>query len=131
MTLRAPRNVALAHAVVAAEPLDRARNDCTAGLELRKKPVTKAVSEKPLDSVTSHPHLSSEWTKGVVVQGEHDVVSNDAMIGPDLGPEFVRVPYCGDFVGLERRCLKLLSSHALSRFTWADSIGHDGARAIQ
>jgi peroxiredoxin len=35
------------------EPLDRARNDCAASLELRKKPVTKAVSEKPLDSVTS------------------------------------------------------------------------------
>jgi peroxiredoxin len=37
------------------EPLDRARNDCTASLELRKKPVAKAVSEKPLNSVAS-PH---------------------------------------------------------------------------
>ena len=32
---------------------DRAGNDCTAGLELGKKPVMKAASEKPLDSVTS------------------------------------------------------------------------------
>ena len=31
-----------------------------------------------------HPHLSSERTKGVVVQGEHRVVSNDAIEVPAL-----------------------------------------------